>query len=305
MGKRKHLEESYTLCDYTCWPLAHDDLKRYLPLWKNGRVVKTGTYKCWEAVVSHILYMKTHNTKPAAMQDQKWDAEKSLQLVHEAAGRPVLPGPEYTDLSHFKERGFDAAAYMGSCDKLRAPISAVSIGIVGETCTTQGCTISADSNGSYKAHVSQFFDGKEYNVIKPTRKVKGLPKFKELIVMTLVDNTLPMNKKAKQLFKMCLFGPVLVACINKEDNSMCEFTLEQFKNAFDVPPVKKKQTDSVDGMDTDSYSKIQDELNAALQTVVDEGTSEAIPANGPKPKKAKKHPSPPPLARSPTISVSA
>ena len=101
MGKRKHLDESYTLCDYTCYPLATVGPKRYLPLWKNDRVIKTGTYYTWEAVVSHILYMKSQQTKPTACGEMSWDAEKSLQLVHEAAGRPVLPGPDYKLLTHF------------------------------------------------------------------------------------------------------------------------------------------------------------------------------------------------------------
>lgn len=300
MGKRKHFEESYTLCDYTCWPLAHEDLKRYLPLWKNGRTIKTGTYISWEAVVSHILHMKTHNTKPAAMQEHKWDAEKSLQLVHEAAGRPVLPGAEYTTLAHFKDGGHGSKAYLSYCDSLRAPISAVAISIVGDTCTTQGCTINPDQLGSYKDHISNFFNGKEYNVIKPTRKVKGLPKFKELVVMTLVDNDLPLNKKAKQLFKMGLFGPVLVACINREDNSMCEFTLEQFKTAFDVvPPKKGKKDESVDGLDTDAYGKVQEELATALQTVIDDSTADTFAAGGAKPKKLKFDP--PQLVRSAAV----
>ena len=71
MGKRKHFEESYYLCDYTCYPLGASDNKRYLPLWKNGKVVKTGTYINWEAVVSHILHMKGVGAKPQAINELK------------------------------------------------------------------------------------------------------------------------------------------------------------------------------------------------------------------------------------------
>ena len=308
MGKRKHLEENYHLCDYTCYPLDTTAPKRYLPLWKSDRVVKTGTYVTWEAVVSHILYMKAQQTKPAAMGDLSWDAEKSLQLVHEAAGRPVLPGPEYKDLTHFKDDGLPQSLYMHKCSQQRAPISTVAITIMGDTCLANDYQLSADVHGSYKTSIESFFGGKDYNIIKPTRKVKGLPKFKELVVMTLVDNDMQLNKKAKQLFRMNLYGPVLLGCNNKEENGLLEFTMDQYKTAFDIAgaPLKRSAAAAAPSSDVhtqESFETVSKDLKDTFDDLVQKETQDAhAPKKRPK---VNKKINPPPVSRQVAVSVEA
>lgn len=294
MGKRKHLEESYSQCDYTCYPLDVEEVKRYLPLWKNGKVVKTGTYLTWEAVVSHTLYMKARNIKPSAMGDHQWDPEKSLQLVHEAAGRGVLPGPDYSELTQFKEKGLNYGSYIHECEKRRTPICTIAINIMGETCTANHHLLVPDTEGSYKSAAASFFTGKPYNIIKPTKKIKGLPKFKELVVMTLVDNDQPLNKKAKQLFRMNLYGPVLIACNNREENGLLEFTMEQYKHAFDLnPTAPKKKIVEADPMGLNEYKEVAKDLKRQLDDVADPSKNKCLKV------------APPALQRSQAIGVGA
>ena len=308
MGKRKHFEQAYHLCDYTCYPLGANDSKRYLPLWKNGKVVKTGTYITWEAVVSHILHMKSRGTKPLAMAELKWDAEKSLQLVHEAAGRPVMPGLPYGDLDHFNINGQKMQEYLVACNNKRAPVTSMAIRTMGDTCTAHDFTLTPDGSGDYKACISAFFDGKAYNVIKPTRKVKGLPKFKELIIMTLVDNDMPLNKKAKQLFRMNLFGPVLLACNNKDENTLCEFNTEQYRAAFDSPlksPSNKTDEGTDVGMQAEEFKDLATELRQAFDVLVETEATESENLSEQSKIKRTKKKNPPAIAKSPGITAAS
>lgn len=278
MGKRKHLQSQLTLCDYTSYPISQTQPKRYLPIVKNEKVIKCGSYITWEAAASHAAYMKSQNQMPACV--DKWQPQKSMELLNEAAGRQVLAGPDYTQLNHFKENGDSLSDYLCQCDRTRGPLKVVSILTVQDTCMAQQYILSPEKNGDFSTAISTFFQNQPYNVIKPTKKIKGLPKNKELTVLTLVDNQEPLNKKAKQLFRMNLFGPILLVCIDKEQaGNYLDFTFDEYKKAFDPEKQTKKQKlmgESSINLDGASFDTVAKSLKSEFDRVSNDAAAKSI-----------------------------
>ena len=58
MGKRKLHAETYFQCDWTGLPMRYTNC--YMPSWnESGKLMKHGSYACWEAVVAHAEEIAT------------------------------------------------------------------------------------------------------------------------------------------------------------------------------------------------------------------------------------------------------
>ena len=95
MGKRTLHNATYYTCDYTGLPMR--DKGCYMPVWRNGRLTKKGSYCNWESVLRHAQQMCVKDEEITV------DALASvIKHVHHAAGtEDVVAAPEYTQLQHF------------------------------------------------------------------------------------------------------------------------------------------------------------------------------------------------------------
>lgn len=95
MGKRTLHSSTYYICDYTGIPMR--DKGCYMPVWRNGRLTKKGSYCNWESVLRHAQQLCVKD------EEMTVDALSSvIKHVHNAVGTDdVVAAPEYTHLQHF------------------------------------------------------------------------------------------------------------------------------------------------------------------------------------------------------------
>lgn len=120
MGKRK-LDNAlpYFQCDYTGLPMRNSNC--YMPVWKDGRLLKQGSYCCWEAVIAAI--------NP---QDEE-HATKVQAYVNEIVGCPVRKAPDRSELTWINKTGCisNVDEFLARCEDTQKPVNAVEITVDG------------------------------------------------------------------------------------------------------------------------------------------------------------------------------
>lgn len=118
MGKRKIHGITYYQCDYTGFPMRTSYC--YAPTWKeDGRMVKQGSYCCWEAVL-------------AATTDSP-QAARIKAYIEELVGCELTPAPPHSELAWLSESGRISTIdqFLGACENPFKPVHVVEVDVDG------------------------------------------------------------------------------------------------------------------------------------------------------------------------------
>lgn len=254
MGKRKLHDSSFYQCDWTGFTMQSSNC--YMPTWAsslpNEKVSKRGSYCNWESVVAHANYR--------FIIEKKIDQD-DLDRVHLHVASVVGVGPKcaphYTELEHIKDsRGFSAEKF--SMLKFH-----------DECCYETGEleTVKIKTDGSIEAHSVDSTNGKfeiRGQKMFPVRKSKQAKMCVFHSDGSSEDAKPPaINKLATSLFKMQMYGDVIVTCISGEESFMPRVRFVDYnRDTFMAEFIKKKRGSAPD-MTTEEYGKVKGDMAAA------------------------------------------
>ena len=243
MGKRKIHGITYYQCDYTGLPMRTSYC--YAPTWKeDGRMVKQGSYCCWEAVLAATA---------ASPQAAKIKAH-----IEELVGCELSPAPPHSELAWLSESGRISTIdqFLGACENPFKPVHVVEVDVDGRL------THAVLARRAWMAFAHRF---------STTRK-KG----KEKTFEVCFPGEGPPNATATQYFKQALHGPVYVALRSselaiQERTRYLDLNLEIFSSVF--LPRKRKEP----GLEKKEYELVKHEMQKELQRVEAAASASALP----------------------------
>ena len=266
MGKRKLHGQVYHQCDWTGFPMRASNA--YMPTWQGDKLVKRGAYCNWESVLAHAHHM--------------YDIDKSIEeseleriRTHLTELIGVLPDHKqfhYTHLDHFKDTGpiphnWDMQQFHDACCKTNVDITSVKInpeGSVFDVIMQPDQTVADYITRPYMAGTEQ-----SPAQFQSMRKGK-LPKDRELTVYYWPGkNGLPHNMTASNIFKVQIYGDVLLVqhtkeCAFKPRERYVSFNKQQFDDLF-----QKKRKKAVDdtGLTPGEFQNVKEQMQSSLNGI--------------------------------------
>ena len=265
MGKRKLGTTTFWQCDWTGYPMkaAHC----YWPVWSaNGKLQKKGSYCNWESVVADV---QAHNLAES-------EHNRIMQHIDAICGATPDAAPHYQNLAHTKGM-MTEVAFHKECTRTDKPITGVVIAHTGEV---EEITLAPDSLGRLDENVfRQHFGSDDLQCFYSTRKktVKGSDK--ELCVWfhNNPDKVNP-NSTATNLFKMSLFGNVVIVQVSREAcfrprERYISYTKAEYEEYF-TKRRKKVEPHSLSGV---QYDKLKKEMQHDLNKYESRAAEQALP----------------------------
>tara|TARA_Y100001963_G_C6722972_1_gene420000 strand:- start:45 stop:956 length:912 start_codon:yes stop_codon:yes gene_type:complete len=267
MGKRKLHTTSFWQCDWTGLPMRSAHC--YWPSWSAaGKLIKKGSYCNWESVMAHAM----HQLENKEISDVEY--EKVIDHVHGLTDCPITPAPHYDELQHTKGR-MSAEEFHRQCCRQEHPITAVKISPNGDVFELlvhpDGDNIRFDDYlhkpFAYLAPPSTFHSMR--------KKGRG---DRDLSVWYYATKELPHNHTASNLFKMQLYGDVLLVQQTREQCFMPReryvgFTKQQFDDQFS----KKRKRVEAQCMTSAQYDEVKKKMQATLNTYEEKAAEFAAP----------------------------
>jgi len=269
MGKRKLHGNTYYQCDWTGFPMKSANC--FMPSWTlDDKLIKKGSYCNWESVLAHARHI--YNVEK---QLEDVDLERINDFVKVQMGDAVhnTEAPHFTDLEHFKQdgtRNLSAEEYHKACCYQTDEVVAVKINEAGNT-----FEVLVDSiDGSYD--FARFLKTPANWDLTPScfqSFRKGKNKEKELCIYyhpsagRMNGNGLLFNSLASNLFKMQIYGEVLLVQSTKEASFMpreryVNYTLVDFTDNF--MRKRKRVVQDTNSLDTEEYKKLKAEMQESL-----------------------------------------
>jgi len=285
MGKRKLHDRVYYTCDWTGYPMA--ECNAYMPLMKNGKLTKKGSYCNFESVVAHAQEL---------LKEGRMTAEEVYQVnqhVLDVTGGVALPHPEelhYSNLDHFGGK-LTIDAYAAKCSSLH-PITGVKVspnGDVFEVILTPELDKTPAARAKVPWHtgvqswhypIEKYLstpymlprDGGEEEVPSFFRDVQKRPKLKQCDAVFCYHthpNGLPRNATASKILKREVHGDLLILCKTREPSLFhapryVHFTKQTYEQVFEK---KKRATAAIKptpGIGTDEWQKLQGEMQSSV-----------------------------------------
>lgn len=272
MGKRKLNKTTFFQCEWTGFPMraAHC----YMPTWNtSGKLVKRGSYCNWEAVAAHAHHLlgvsELNPTEHLAILDH-------IEFI---TGTHVEVAPHYDELLHTKGR-LSATDFHTICARQAGPITGVKITPNGEVLEI---ILQPDSEGVFKFDA---FMHKPYNSLAQlstfhSMRKKGASKATErdLTVWYYATKDLPHNAAASNLFKMQLYGDVLLIQQSRESSFLPRERYVSFnKQQFDDMFKSRKKAKHVDAtaMSSEAYNELKAVMQQSLNSYEQKASSKAM-----------------------------
>lgn len=282
MGKRKMHGVQYYQCDWTAVPMRQSNC--YLPSWSaDGKMTKHGSYCNWEAVLAHAEHkFKTDGTLTL----QEYEAVEAH--IKDLTGYvPDCKAFHFSFLEHFKsseahwsavstvEQNWTIDEYYDKCSR---PTHRLIATIVSEEGNVYEVGL-LPRDGKYdlentieavnprRSARGEAGPDPPIGVFQSLRKCKS--KEREISVYYRPDPTLKYNTTASQIFKMQLFGAVLIVQKVKElSNKPRERYLDFQKSDFEAIFVTRKRKKSVEpvAISKEEYCKMADEMQTQAST---------------------------------------
>jgi len=271
MGKRKLHTTSFWQCDWTGLPMKSPHC--YWPTWSaTGKLIKKGSYCNWESVVAHVMDQRERL--------DEGEYEKMLEHVHDITGSPVTAAPHYEELMHTKGR-MSTDEFHRRCTLPRDPVPAVKISPSGDVFEL---LLHPKPTEIFRENPVLLFEDylhKPFNPVKPStfhsmrKKAKG---DRDLCVWYYATKELPHNPTASNLFKMQLYGDVLLVQQSREQSFMPReryvgFTKQQFDEQF----CKKRKRVDAQCMTSAQYDEVKQKMQATLNTYEETAAVAAVP----------------------------
>ena len=242
----------------------------YMPYWgENGKLTKQGSYCNWESVVAH------------AVEQQLPHVTRVREYVDNLVGCHVECAPSYNTLSWFHRNDdsvyTNAHEFQKACDKLTQPIVAIRMLPDG---TEHEIICSRDQiEARFAAHLTRPFtiqgpvhEPQSFQVIH-----RKCTKDRDLTIFYWpFKNGLPSNHTATKLFKMQIYGDVVITLQAREP---CFVPRERYVNyylsTFHEQFHSAKKRKEVGAYSTVDYSEIKKEMQLTLQSVEDLASASA------------------------------
>ncbi len=270
MGKRKLLSTNFFQCEWTGYPLKNAHC--YLPSRsQSNKLIKKGSYCNWESVVAHIEYMRA--------QDPEADFASALEHIEYITGTVVAPAPHFESLSHTKGR-MDVLAFHEACSRQTGPISFVKIMPTGEIFEA----LATPTNGRFlfQDYLHQPYNKELAPSTFHSMRKKGSDKGTErdLSVWYYATKELPPNQTASNLFKMQLFGDVLLVQQSREASFLprerfVSFTKEMFDDQFSKR--KRGKIQETPSLTPAAYETLKQQMQASLNAYEQKASKFAAP----------------------------
>lgn len=233
MGKRKIHGQTYFQCDWTGLPMRQTNC--YMPDWnESGKLLKHGSYSCWEAVIAHAAEL-CDGPYPTVASWARQD--KIREHVNDLVGCTVHAAPHFKKLAWFAARDesdtIDSPeAFLAACCKTKEPVVAVRMLTDG---TTHEVLCSQDDIAAkFAPHLTRPFNlqGPLHEPQSFQTVRKKTTKDRDLTVFYWpFKNGLPFNQTASNIFKMQIYGDALLVQQTKE---ACFLQRERYINYFNA-----------------------------------------------------------------------
>jgi len=282
MGKRKLHNKCYYSCDWTGYAMGSPNA--YMPIFKNGKMTKKGSYCNFESVVAHAREL----VKQGAMTAEQ--AYEVNQHVLEMTGGVAIPPSEelhYGNLDHF---GGELSMHAFACKSVALhPITGVKVSPKGvyEVILSPEKEDTATAREMYNNHgVERMHYPMENYLTTPymlprseghphaflTKEIQKRPKLKQRDVVFfyhIQPNGLPHNAAASKIMKRDICGDLLIVAKTREPNLFNEMRLVNFTGQMydDVFEKKKRPAKPVApsaGICSDEWNELQGELQNSL-----------------------------------------
>lgn len=271
MGKRKLNGATFYQCDWTGFPMkaAHC----YMPTWPNDtKLAKKGSYCTWEAVAAHASEL----LRGEKISQSEYD--RVIEHIAHVTGTHVEDAPHYDELAHIKGK-LDVRDFHKVCSKHVGPITGVKIAPTGDIFEV----VLTPTDGA--------FDFEHY-VHKPYNLLMGLSTFhsmrkkgasrnteRDLGVWYFATKELPPNPTASGLFKMQLYGDVLLVQQSREASFLprerfVSFSRQQFDELFTK---RKRQKVDPPSLTPDAYADLKAEMQESLNSFEQKVSEKAAP----------------------------
>ena len=278
MGKRKLHNNTYYQCDWTGFPMKGSNC--YLPTWTlDDKLIKKGSYCNWESVLAHAQHIFD-----VEKQLEPKDLERIKDFVKVQMGDTVhsTDAPHYTDLEHFKQdgtRNLSAEEYHKACCYQTDEVVAVKINEAGHVYEV----LIEERDGNYD--FARFLKTPANWDLTPScfqSFRKGKHKEKELCVFyhpsagRVSGNGLEFNTLASNLFKMQIYGEVVLVQCTKEACFMpreryVNYTIAEFNDNF-MRKRKRVVQDTV-SLDAEQYGALKAEMQQSLSAYEEQAVS--------------------------------
>ena len=243
MGKRKIHASTYYQCDWTGLPMRQTNC--YLPTWNEaGKLVKHGSYVCWEAVVSHARDMQTNSELT------DYQVEKIVTHINGVVGCVVHPSPHWNELSWFTEGGVynSPSAFMTECDTRLRHDGIATVHIAADGATNEVvCTVD-EAKGKFWSRLMMPPENPDCSPQSFQTVRKKAVKDRELTVFYWPHkNGLAFNQTASNMFKMQIYGDVLLvqnakeACFMPRER-LIDYSIESYNEQFSTNKRRHKDT---------------------------------------------------------------
>lgn len=269
MGKRKLNGTNFWQCDWTGFPMKQAYC--YWPSWSaTGKLFKKGSYCNWESVIAHAAWLAD---KQAIPQDEYF---RIVEYIEQLTGTHVEAAPHYEELMHTKGR-MSADDFHAQCVAHKHPIAAVKITPNGEVFEV----ILQPANGQFNIdsylHQPFTYHGSP-STFHSMRKKGSKGTDRDLSVWYYPVKDLPHNQHASNLFKMQLYGDVLLVQQSREvaflpRERFISFTRAQFDEHF----TKKRKRQEVQCMSMSGYAEAKEAMQETLNRYEANQSAGAVP----------------------------
>ena len=270
MGKRKMHERTYYQCDWTGIPMRQTNC--YMPHWSDdGKLFKHGSYTCWEAVKAHAfdLYSASDEAK----------FKRINAYIDGVVGCAVKQAPPWTQLTWFakdedKDTLSSAEQFMQKVDVAEEPVAVVKL--PATLCEPQQLYVMPDSSQQCGYDFAECLNAGALGSFKTTRK--EIARDREVTVFHYVAVDQPLNVMATNIFKMQLYGDVILTQNTKElcfapRNRYVDYNLSDFHDQF-IAKSKRKEMSSTPS--AQEFATTKEQMAQELQQAEQLASSSAL-----------------------------
>ena len=262
MGKRKLNGTSFFQCDWTGFPMRSAFC--FMPTWSAaGKFMKRGSYCNWESVVAHAEWQLERSELTLA------EYSAIIEFITQTCGTTVTPAPHYDELAHTKGR-ISMTDFHARCTEQRNPITAVKITTSGDVFE---CILKPDESSemSHRFKIEDYLH-KPYSYHGPPSSFHSMRKKgqknneRDLAVWYYNVRELPHNPTASNLFKMQLYGDVLLVQQSRENSFIprerfVSYTKAQYDDHF---LKKRKRTADTASLAPEQYASLKESMQQEL-----------------------------------------
>jgi len=295
MGKRKLHNQVYFQCDWTGLLMKASNC--YMPTWngipggKGDKMTKRGSYCNWESVVAHANYLFYVDK---SIEENEFD--RIVEHVYELVG-PIgdVGGMHFSFLAHFKDDeskwhlvgegplNYSAEAYHKLCCAATEDVAALKVTPGGEMFEVL-MHPNDDGQFEFDKYLTRPYmlhgDLHQPSHFNSTRKGKMHKERLLKIFYWPGKNGQPYNMIASNMFKMQIYGDILLVLATQEASFMpreryVNFTKQQYEEVFGRK--RKKPVESA--LTADQYREVKSEMKASL-TAVEQAASASAEVPG-------------------------